>query len=258
MRGIKEGKKPVRKPTEQRVNLERITRLLNNSGKSRIELAALTGINPETIRQHLKGQGSISLDTVIRYAEYFKVSTDYLLGISEAPAVSGTDEAEAIKLFHGMSIETLRTLESFYLTEEDTIRECFNQASKERKGKDNKKFIEELSEAAERRKAQRIGLELLISADKSFFNSFLRAIIESRKEFETTGFPLFLAVKDLERIIKELSDTFDKRFEFVDGNKYKIRDKTTNEIIIANDELYSIIKAVRESEALTNGTEKEQ
>ena len=44
--------------------------------------------NTSTITKHYNGDRSISTEYVIKYAKYFGVSTDYLLGLSNVPVIA--------------------------------------------------------------------------------------------------------------------------------------------------------------------------
>ncbi len=67
------------------VNLKRFKKLIDNSGVSRQVIADFIGCDVSTITKHYNNDRKITIDYVIKYAEYFKVSTDYLLGLSDVP-----------------------------------------------------------------------------------------------------------------------------------------------------------------------------
>ena len=52
-------------------------------------LAKATGIDASTLRTFLRGDGLPYVDTLVRLAEYFHCSTDYLLGLTDAPGEGG-------------------------------------------------------------------------------------------------------------------------------------------------------------------------
>jgi transcriptional regulator with XRE-family HTH domain len=67
------------------VDLERLKELIDNSGVSRQVIADKIGCDVSTITKQYNGDRNITVDYVIKYAKYFNVSTDYLLGLSTAP-----------------------------------------------------------------------------------------------------------------------------------------------------------------------------
>lgn len=73
------------------LNLEefgkRIISLREKSGKSQEEISANLGITQQTLSRYEKGQRQASLDFVVRAAQYFNVSADYLLGLSDVKSL---------------------------------------------------------------------------------------------------------------------------------------------------------------------------
>jgi len=60
--------------------LERILSLMNERGVNAKELTRSTGLNHSAITNWKKGQGKPSVDAIEKLADYFDVTTDYLLG----------------------------------------------------------------------------------------------------------------------------------------------------------------------------------
>ena len=48
-------------------------------------VAEYLGMDPTVYRRHEKGVRSVPVDVVIKLADYYKVSTDYLLGRTDDP-----------------------------------------------------------------------------------------------------------------------------------------------------------------------------
>lgn len=63
---------------------KRLRILINNSGKTRKEIAEELKCDTSTITKHYNGDREVNADFIIKYARYFEVSADYLLGLSEA------------------------------------------------------------------------------------------------------------------------------------------------------------------------------
>ncbi len=64
---------------------ERIRALREDNDLTQTELAKAFNINQITISQYERGKREPSLDIIIRYSKYFKVSTDYILGLTNDP-----------------------------------------------------------------------------------------------------------------------------------------------------------------------------
>jgi transcriptional regulator with XRE-family HTH domain len=65
--------------------INRIFNLINERGISQKLLSDETGIKQSVISDWKKGKYSPSTDAVSKIAQYFKVTTDYLLGLSDTP-----------------------------------------------------------------------------------------------------------------------------------------------------------------------------
>ena len=52
-------------------------------------VAEYLGMDPTVYRRYEKGVRSVPVDVVIKLAEYYKVSTDYLLGRTDDPTPPG-------------------------------------------------------------------------------------------------------------------------------------------------------------------------
>lgn len=65
------------------VILERIFALMNESGKSDYAIRKETGIKNSVISEWRAGRSNPSTNTIITLANYFNVSADYILGLSD-------------------------------------------------------------------------------------------------------------------------------------------------------------------------------
>lgn len=90
------------------LQLERLRDLIDRSGKTRQELANDLGCDNSTITKHYNGDRAVTTDYLAKYATYFHVSADYLLGLSD---VETTDtDIRAVCEFTGLSEEAVNTL----------------------------------------------------------------------------------------------------------------------------------------------------
>ena len=71
-----------KKANKNTVVLERLKKLIDTT--TREEIAKGLGCDTSMITKHYNGNREITVDFVVKYAKYFNVSTDYLLGLSAA------------------------------------------------------------------------------------------------------------------------------------------------------------------------------
>lgn len=86
---------------------DRLNRLLSESGESQTSLANDAGASNSSVCKWLQGRlphGSI----LVRIAEHYNVSTDYLLGVIDEPNVS--DAEQAVRGFTGLSVAAIEAL----------------------------------------------------------------------------------------------------------------------------------------------------
>ena len=72
---------------DKNIIINRLRNLIDNTGKSRETIAKNIGCDTSTITKHYNGDRQITLDFVVRYAQYFNVTTDYLLGLSNVGTI---------------------------------------------------------------------------------------------------------------------------------------------------------------------------
>ena len=63
----------------------RLYELRENANMKQTELAELVSLKSGAISKYERGAVQPGMDTIIRFAEIFKVSVDYLLGVSSIP-----------------------------------------------------------------------------------------------------------------------------------------------------------------------------
>ena len=70
---------------DKNITTVRLRQLIENSGKTRKEIAEQLKCDTSTITKHYNGDRDITTDFLIKYANLFDVSADYLLGLSDTP-----------------------------------------------------------------------------------------------------------------------------------------------------------------------------
>lgn len=66
---------------------ERLRKLRERNRLKRYILSELCGLSPDAVRRYECGEAEPTMNTVVRIAEYFEVSVDYLIGRSDYPTV---------------------------------------------------------------------------------------------------------------------------------------------------------------------------
>lgn len=90
--------------------LSRLNLLIKVNNKTKKEIATDFHCDTTTITKHFNGSRNITTDYLIKYAKYFNVSADYLLGLSDVPANTNlTDENVRliIKNYTGLSDDSI-------------------------------------------------------------------------------------------------------------------------------------------------------
>lgn len=72
---------------DNRPTTRRLRDLIDNSGKLRQQIAKDLKCDASTITKHYNGDRGINADFIVKYAKYFNVSADYLLGLSKTPSL---------------------------------------------------------------------------------------------------------------------------------------------------------------------------
>ncbi len=70
------------------ITVERLRRLIDETGLARQAIADEMGCDVSTVTKHYNGTRNLTIDFIAMYARYFNVSSDYLLGLSEVRTVS--------------------------------------------------------------------------------------------------------------------------------------------------------------------------
>ena len=73
---------------------ERIRELRQKSAVSQMQLANALGLTQNSIGMMERGHRGTTIDKLVLLAEYFHVSTDYLLGVTDDPTWRGAQPEE--------------------------------------------------------------------------------------------------------------------------------------------------------------------
>lgn len=102
--------------TEFTITTKRFRELIDNEkykNVPRAEIAKATDCDTSTITKYYNGQRQLSVDSVIKFAKYFNVSSDYLLGLTDAQAELNTDNDKAMRIccdYIGLNENTINVL----------------------------------------------------------------------------------------------------------------------------------------------------
>lgn len=64
---------------------ERLSRLRKRRRVSRYVVSELCGLNRNAVRRYERGEAEPTMKALINIADYFEVSIDYLVGVSDTP-----------------------------------------------------------------------------------------------------------------------------------------------------------------------------
>lgn len=73
----------MRNINENKVFQERLRKLREAQRKKRIVVSELCGLHPGAIRRYERGEAQPTLEALVKIADYFEVSLDYLVGRSD-------------------------------------------------------------------------------------------------------------------------------------------------------------------------------
>lgn len=93
---------------DKNITTVRLKRLIENSGKTRKEIAEQLKCDTSTITKHYNGDRDITTDFLIKYANLFDVSADYLLGLSDTATTD--KDIQFICKYTGLSERAIEVL----------------------------------------------------------------------------------------------------------------------------------------------------
>lgn len=94
--------------SDTNVTLQRFRELVDNCGKTRDLIAKEMECNTSIITKHYNGDRTISTQYIVKYAEYFSVSADYLLGLVKNPTTD--KDVTFICEYTGLSEKSVKCL----------------------------------------------------------------------------------------------------------------------------------------------------
>lgn len=103
-------KKALTSDTSQKIFPTRLRELMEKGKISQPQLAAAVGVQRQTISNYACGQSSPDWETLVRIAEFFDVSSDYLLGISDVQ--KAIPNLRMICDYTGLNIDAVNALHS--------------------------------------------------------------------------------------------------------------------------------------------------
>lgn len=102
----------------------RLRDLLEESGESRQTLADLLGLRRQTVNEWTLGNSKPDIDTLIKIADHFNVSNDWLLGMPNASREINADKHQAMKTT-GLSEKAIDNLISLKSIDENNTASWF-------------------------------------------------------------------------------------------------------------------------------------
>lgn len=93
---------------DKNITTVRLKQLIENSGKTRKEIAEQLKCDTSTITKHYNGDRDITTDFLIKYANLFDVSADYLLGLSDTATTD--KDIQFICKYTGLSEKAIEVL----------------------------------------------------------------------------------------------------------------------------------------------------
>lgn len=90
------------------ITTERLRKLIDDTGLPRQEIADAMGCDVSAITKNYNGRRKVTTDFVVMYAQYFGVTADYLLGLSDVK--SGDQDMRLISKHTGLYDEAIAEL----------------------------------------------------------------------------------------------------------------------------------------------------
>lgn len=111
---------------------KRIKELRDESGKSQALIAKELGMTPQALSYYINGREP-NYRTLIAMAEYFKVSTDYLLGVSDCKRSKSDNKTKEVTVSPNTIEELGRALEVIECSRNTgaTVQLCFAKRGRE-------------------------------------------------------------------------------------------------------------------------------
>ena len=115
--------------SDKRFNNENLKKAIDKSGMTREQIAVKVGCDTSSITKYYNGDRYPKTDIIIKLAELFNISTDYLLGITKIETALKTDDNTALRIscdYTGLNedaINQIRTMMSNFDIELTDIKQ---------------------------------------------------------------------------------------------------------------------------------------
>lgn len=107
----------MKKKIDKPVVLENLRNRRKEKGYSQQAIAEVLDIGQDTYSDYELGKNAIPSNILVKLSEVLDISTDYLLGVPNAPLHIGNKELSELSGLNENAIENLRTLKESYLNE---------------------------------------------------------------------------------------------------------------------------------------------
>lgn len=103
---------------------KRLRELIDKKGTSQSELAAAINVTRQAVNSYTLGNTVPNADVLVKLSKYFDVSTDYLLGLSDAATTD--NDIKAICTYTGLSEKSIKILNEIKKFDWQDIRRIIN------------------------------------------------------------------------------------------------------------------------------------
>lgn len=124
---------------------KRLRELMSRPGTTQDQLAEIIGKTRQTVSQYTNGISEPGYDTLVKIADYFHVSIDYLLGRTKTQTANETEQA--VISYTGLSEKNVILLHDIAQNQKDTVFSKINGDTIELSG--NKPFLDCLNDLLE-------------------------------------------------------------------------------------------------------------
>lgn len=123
--------------SDKRFNNENLKNAIDKSGMTREQIAAKVGCDTSSITKYYNGDRYPKTDIIIKLAELFNISTDYLLGVTKIETALKTDDNTALRIscdYTGLDEKILRLLnlrisEYRLMLNDEQVKRILNECS---------------------------------------------------------------------------------------------------------------------------------
>jgi len=176
---------------------ERLRGLMSENGTTQKELAGVTGITRQAISQYMDGSIQPNIEKLYKIADYFKVSADYLIGLSDVRSFDL--EVKVICEKTGLSETVVETINFHKKNKNDYLCETINFLIENEfppklwKGNREIDDMEDVLKQEESEEEQKM-LKKVIDDKKAFLR-------EEERQWHGNHFPLLPSIRDYLNIV---------------------------------------------------------